>query len=199
MLSKTVRVLLLAVHGSLVAVLGLVLLYVGAKMTNALTEIVGATIAIVLSSAALVLIGVLDVFAAFTEGLKHLRRLVFYLLAGVALALAGYFLLSYSRITLEWLVLLATLHALVLGVFALLFAWKARSRKSESRVMYLLGAASLVCAGSMLVLIESHHEQAATIALGVYVCFVGAKILFSAWLVHRSEWNSDRVALESSL
>jgi hypothetical protein len=160
-------------------------------MTNWLVEVIDVVVAIMLSAAALILAGVTDWFAAFGEGTKHLRRLTFYLLAGTGLALVGIFLVAYPRTNLEWLVLLASAHAFAFGAFALFSVWKIRHRKLDPSSLLIFGAISMIFSAYLIFFIESSRDRSATLALGGYLCFVGAKTLYFARRAYGFEENSE--------
>ncbi len=68
-----------------------------------------------------------------------MHRLIFFLLAGTAFVLAGVFLGAYPTASMQWLIVFASVHALVFGAFAIVFAWRAEYLKLESRTIYFLG------------------------------------------------------------
>jgi len=190
--SLKLRTRVLATHGVLALCLGLVLLYVGANMGGGFFDVPDVALAIGLSSAALILAALSDWFAAFRAGLKHFHQLKFYLLGGAASALAGVTLILYTKVTLEWLVLLASLHALAAGVFGFVFAWKAKHHKQERPALYLFSGLSLVFAVAMAALIEYQRDRSATLTLGAYMCFVGVKMFFFSWHFHRLRRTADK-------
>ena len=183
--SLTIRTRVLATHGVLALCLGLALLYVGANMDSGYFEVPDVALAIGLSAGALILAALSDWFAAFRAGLKHFHQLKFYLLGGAAFALAGVTLILYTKVTLEWLVLLASFHALASGVFGIVFAWKAKHHKQERLILYLFSGLSVLFAVAMAALIEYQHDRSATLTLGAYMCFVGVKMFFFSRHFHR--------------
>ncbi|MBT9333381.1 hypothetical protein [Paracidobacterium acidisoli] len=175
------RIAIPAIHGSLALLLGLTLLYLHAAMSNPLFEALAVGIAILLSAAALILAAITDWFAALTAGMKKLHRVTFYLLAGIAFALAGIFLGAYPLVPLQWLVIFAIIHALAFGISALAYAARAGHHSQKRRAMYFFGAVSILFSGAMAGLIRNPTDSSATAILGWYLCFVGAKMLFFAW------------------
>lgn len=175
------RTVVLAIHGSLALLLGLALLYLHATMTNLLFEAFAVLIAVLLSAAALILAAITDWFAALTAGMKKLHRVTFYLLSGIAFALAGVFLGSYPLVTMQWLVIFAVVHALAFGIFAFLYAARAHHHVRKRRAMYLFGTISILFSGTMAGMVRNLDDPSATGVLGWYLCFVGMKMLFVAW------------------
>ena len=192
--SLKIRTRVLATHGVLAVCLGLALLYLGADMGSGLSEIADVAVAIVLSAAALILAALCDWFAAFRAGLKHLHQLKFYLLGGSLFALAGAMLVMYTRVvTLEWLVLLAAVHASASGVFGIVLAGKAKHHRKERLALYLFGGLSILFAAAMASLIGYQRDRSATLTLGAYMCFVGGKVFFYSWHFHRLRRIADKL------
>lgn len=185
---------ILLIHGVLALWLGLSLFYLRATMTNMIFEGVALAIAILLAAAALVLGGIVDWFAAWNEGMKHLHRLAFYLLAGLAFALTGVFLGIYSEVSMRRLVFFAAIHALVFGVLALAFTSRAGRHQLERTVTYLCGAVSIVFSGAMTALARQLDEPAATTVLAAYFCFVGVKLLLLSWISYRMVQTTERAS-----
>lgn len=179
------RARVLAIHGILALCLGMALLFLSGTMTNLIFEALAVVIAILLAAMALILAAVADWFAAWSEGTKHLHRLTFYLCAGLALALAGVFLGTYSQVTVQWLVLLAAIHALVFGFLGFTLAWKENHHALERRSMYIFATISVLFSALMAALFEQLDDPSATTMLGIYLCFVAAKQFFLAWDFHR--------------
>jgi len=184
---------ILIFHGVLALCLGLALFYLRTTMTNQIFEAVAVVIAMTLAAAALVLGGIADWFAAWNEGTKHLHRVVFYLLAGLAFALTGVFLGIYSQVSMQMLVIFAAIHAVAFGVLALALSWRAGRHVLERRGMYLFGLVSIVFSGTMTGLARQLNDPAATTTLGVYFCFVATTLLFLAWISHRVAQIADKV------
>jgi uncharacterized membrane protein HdeD (DUF308 family) len=125
--------------------------------------------------------------------MKHLHRLTFYLLAGLAFALTGVFLGIYSEVSMRRLVVLAAIHALAFGVVALAFTSRASRHVLERTTIYLFGAVSIVLSGAMTGLARQLDEPAATTVLGTYFCFVGIKLLFLSWISYRLLRSTEKV------
>jgi uncharacterized membrane protein HdeD (DUF308 family) len=138
-----IRSRVLLVHALLSVGLGLFLIYLRGMMTDPLSEVVAVAIAIAMSAASLVLAAITDWCAALSEGMKHARRLIFYLLAGLFLALAGVIIGYYRQVTMEWLMFLGAGHALVFGILAFAVAFKVRHHPMERRSMFALGTISV--------------------------------------------------------
>lgn len=195
--TQQVRSGVLVIHGVLALFLGLAFFYLRATMTNLLFEAVAVAIAILLSAAALILAAIVDWFAAFNAGMKRAHRFTFYL-AGVTFALAGAFLGGYPLISMQWLVVFAAIHALAFGISAFVFAYKTSHHSWECRAMYFFGTISLLFSGTMAGLVRDLDDRSATALLGGYLCFVGTKMLFFAWDLHRVITITDRLLCGNS-
>jgi uncharacterized membrane protein HdeD (DUF308 family) len=180
-LSTKIRAAVLTIHGFLALSLGLAFFYLRATMTNMFFEAFAVIGALMLSAAALILAAITDWFAAFTSGMKSIHRITFYLLAGIAFALAGIFVGSYPTVYLQWLVVFAALHALAFGISALVFALNARHDRFARRSMWLFGTISVLFSGTMAGWIKYLDDRTAITLLGLYLCFVGLKMLYLAW------------------
>jgi hypothetical protein len=84
-------------------------------MINLIFEALAVVIALTLTTAALLLAGLTDFFAACSEGLKHGHRFALHMTAGFALAIAAVALGCSAQATLKWLLIAASLHALFYG------------------------------------------------------------------------------------
>lgn len=197
--SLRIRTRVMATHGVLALCLGLALLYLGADMGagvgSGLTQVPDVAVAIVLSAAALILAALSDWSAAFRAGLKHFHQLKFYLLGGTACALAGVILAMYMKVTLEWLVVMASLHALAFGVTGIVCAWKAKHHKLERLVLYLFSGLSIFFAVAMVALIGYQRDRSATLTLGAYMCFVGVKMCVYSRHFHRLRRTADKLGM----
>lgn len=192
------RARVLAIHGILALCLGLALLFLSGTMTNLIFEVLAVVIAVMLAAMALIVAAVADWFAAWSEGTKHLHRLTFYLFAGFALALAGVFLGTYSQVTMQWLVLLAAIHAFVFGSLGFTLAWKANHHALERRSMYAFSTISVLFSALMAALFKQLDDPSATTMLGIYLCFVAAKQLFLAWDFHRIARVTEKCGLDAT-
>jgi Short repeat of unknown function (DUF308) len=184
LISRSVRTGVLTIHGILALGLGLVFFYLSATMTNLFFDVLAIIVAIMLAAAALILAAITDWFAAFSSGMKSVHRVIFYLLAGIAFALAGVFLSYYPSVYMQWLVAFAAIHALAFGISALVFGFSADDHQFKRRAMYFFGTTSVLFSGVMAGWIRYLDERSATAVLGTYLCFVGLKILFFAWNSH---------------
>lgn len=174
-------------HGILAIVLGGVLFYMRAIMDGLLIEVLAVVAVIMLAAATLLLAGLVDWFAAAAEVVKHVHRATFYfyMVAGAFLVLAGIFLSYYPKATLQWLVIFASIQAFVSGLSAFIFAIKAGHHRIERRILYFIGTLSILFSGTMASLARGLTNQEATTILAAYLCFLGAKMLFFSWIVHR--------------
>jgi MFS family permease len=180
-----IQLRILVAHGSLALCLGVALLCLSASMTNLLFEAVAVIIALLMASKALILGALADWVAAWGEGTKHLQRSTFYLLSGLAFATVGVFLGVYAPLSLQWLILLAAIHALAFGLLGIVIALRAKGHGWERRAVFLFGAVSIVFSGTMAGLARQLENRSATALLGVYFCFVGVKLFFLAWNLYQ--------------
>lgn len=183
--SVKIQLRILVIHGILALCLGLSFFYLLSTMTNSLFDIFSIVIAILLTAAALILAAVADWSAAWGEGTKHLRRLVFYLFAGLAFALTGIFLGFYSRSTLQLICVLAAIHALVFGLLGIVLARRTRPHQAERFVLSLLGIVSILFSGTVAGLVPTLDDRSATTILGAYMCFVALKLFYMAWTTRK--------------
>jgi uncharacterized membrane protein HdeD (DUF308 family) len=189
-----IRTYVLAIHGSLAIGLGLAFLYLHAVMTNLFFEAAVIVVAIMLLAGALLLAAISEWFAAFSEWMKHVHRVIFQLLAGIAFAFVGFSLGYYPQITLQWLVVFAAIYAVASGISAFSFAFKAKHHPRERRVMYIFGTASVLFSGMMAGLSRNMDNPLAIALLGAYLCLVGTKMLFFAWDFHRIVSMTERLS-----
>jgi len=189
-----IQLRILVAHGALAFCLGAALLYLSATMTNQIFEAIAVVVAILMASTALILGALADWVAAWGEGTAHLQRAAFYLLSGLAFATAGAFLSVYAPISLEWLVLLAALHALVFGLLGVAIALRAKRHGWERRLVFLFGAASVAFSGVMAGLARHLENREASGLLGAYFCFVGVKLFFLTWNLHRRITTGEAIA-----
>ena len=176
-----IRTTLLAIHGVLALALGLVLLYLRGTMTNVFFEALAIVFSVMLASAALILAAITDWFVAFGSGMRSAHRIIFYILGGIALVLIGLSLAYFPAVHLQWLVVLAVVHALAFGISAFAFAFNAEHLPFERNAMRILGAISVILSGAMAGWLDHLDDRMAVSLLGLYSCFVGIKILFFAW------------------
>ena len=102
---------------------------------------------------------------------KHLNRLTLPVCWACFPALAGAFLGIYLPFSMQWLLLLAALHALFFGLLSFSLAWKAKHTGGfERRAMYLFGAASVIFPAAMVVSATRLDNRGAAAILGVYFC-----------------------------
>jgi len=180
-----IQLRILVAHGALAFCLGAALLYLSATMTNQIFEAIAVVVAILMASTALILGALADWVAAWGEGTKHLQTSAFYLLSGLTFATAGAYLGMYAPISLEWLILLAAIHALAFGLLGLTIAVRAQRNGWERVLVFLFGAMSVAFSGALAGLARQIDNRQATGLLGVYFLFVGVKLFFLSWNLHR--------------
>lgn len=187
-------------HGILAIVLGAVLFFLRTIMEGLLLEALAVVAAIMLAAAALLLAGLVDWFAAAAEGIKHVHRVAFYfyMIGGTILVVAGVFFGYYPRATLQLLVIIALIQALVSGLSALIFAIKAEHHRFERRALYFIGTLSILFSGAMAGLVKDLTHQEATTILAAYLCFLGVKMLFFGWRLYRKTILIKNIVNEAS-
>ncbi|AXC13047.1 hypothetical protein ACPOL_3768 [Acidisarcina polymorpha] len=196
--SLKIRMIVLTTHGILIALLGAALLYLRATMTNLFFDVVAVGLALLLSVAALILAGLADWMAAFGEGFRHFRRFTLYLLCGSGLLMAAVFLACYPYGSMPLLLLLAAAHASLFSISVFAFYFKARQRPGNRWLVVTSGMISLVFAITMVVLATRNDDLLAATVVGVYLCFVGSKLLFFAWSLHRTREAERTLTREST-
>jgi hypothetical protein len=185
------RAVLLLVHGALALILGLILFYLHAVMTNVLFEAVAIASAVVFAGTALLLVAIADWIAAILSGArKGIHQAWLYALAGLAAAVIVAGALERSQIALYLLLILAAGHAAITGAYVLRLAIRMRSPGIERAILFVLAGASAVMAILIGVLGWGFSEPTATAWLGACLCLAAAKSLFLSEMT----WNEEAAA-----
>ncbi|MHB1935854.1 MAG: hypothetical protein ACYCOR_04650 [Acidobacteriaceae bacterium] len=153
-------------------------------MTNILFEATGSVVAVLLTAAGLLLIGVIDAIGGLALHRGHRRELYFYLFIAALAMGTGLFLWMSPWGSVQLLAVLAGLQGLVWGGWDLRFASHLWDHPRERRAMRLLGAITLVL-GVLLVIGMEFTSQGALLLLGMYVTYIGVHILLIGLYIYR--------------
>jgi uncharacterized membrane protein HdeD (DUF308 family) len=179
-----VHTTVLVAQGILMIALGLALFWVRSTMTNVLFEATGCVVAVLLTAASLLLVGVIDSIGGLALYHGHRRELLFYLfLAALAMAAGLFFWLSPWG-SVQMLAVLAGLQALIWGGWDLRFASHLRDHPRERRALRLLGAITLLL-GVLLVIGMKFTSRGALFLLATYVTYIGIHILLIGVYIYR--------------
>ena len=137
-----------------------------------------------LTVAALIVGALADWIAALGEGVEHFRRFAFYLLCGFGLLMGCAFLVYSHYRTLALMLSFAGVHALVYAMSVFSFELSHLHRAHHRGLLYLSGGVSLLFAIAMIAFATSNDAELATLLIGSYLCFVGARMLHQAWRLH---------------
>jgi hypothetical protein len=166
----------LVAQGILMIALGLALFWVRSTMTNIVFEATGCVVAVLLTAAGLLLIGVIDCVGGFALPRGHRRELHFYLFfAAVAMAAGLFFWLSPWG-SVQLLAVLAGLQGLIWGGWDLRLASHLRDHPRERKAMRFLGVITLAL-GLLLVIGMEFTSRGALFLLATYVTYIGIHIL----------------------
>ena len=150
--------------------LGLALFWVRSTMTNVVFEATGCVVAVLLTAASLLLIGVIDCVGGLALHHGHRKELHFYLFfASLAMA-AGLFFWITPWGSVQLLAVLAGLQGLIWGGWDLRFASHLGDHPRERKALRLLGAITLALG---LLSFQSQHggtEWNLLMAASVLVC-----------------------------
>lgn len=182
--SLKIRSYVLAIQGVMIVGLGVVFLYLRANMAEEVFDIVDVGVAIFLTVAALIVGALADWIAALGEGVEHFRRFAFYLLCGFGLLMSGAFLTYSHYRTLALMLSFAGIHALVYAMSVFSFELSHLHRAHHRILLFVSGGVSLVFAIVMIAFATSNDDKTATLLIGAYLCFVGARMLHQSWRLH---------------
>jgi uncharacterized membrane protein HdeD (DUF308 family) len=171
-----VHTTILVAQGILMIALGLALFWVRSTMTNLVFEATGCVVAVLLTAAGLLLIGVIDCIAGLALHHGHRRELHFYLFFAALSMGAGLFFWLSPRGSVQMLAVLAGLQALIWGGWDLRLASHLRDHPRERRALWILGAITLVL-GVLLVIGMELTSRGALFLLATYVTYIGIHIL----------------------
>ena len=156
--------------------LGLALFWVRSTMTNIVFEATGCVVAVLLTAASLLLIGVIDAIGGLALHHGHRRELHFYLLFAALAMGAGLFFWLSPWGSVQLLAVLAGLQALIWGGWDLRLASHLGDHPRERKSLRLLGAIT-VALGVLLVIGMEFSSRAALFLLATYVTYIGIHIL----------------------
>jgi uncharacterized membrane protein HdeD (DUF308 family) len=171
-----VHTTVLVAQGILMIALGLALFWVRSTMTNIVFEATGCVVAVLLTAASLLLIGVIDCIAGVALHHGHRRELHFYLFFAALAMGAGLFFWMSPWGSVQLLAVLAGLQGLIWGGWDLRFASHLHDHPRERKALRLLGAITLAL-GVLLVIAMEFTSRGALFLLASYVTYIGIHIL----------------------
>jgi hypothetical protein len=179
-----IRTTILLAQGTLMILLGLALFWVRSTMTNIVFEATGTVVAVLLTAAGLLLIGVIDCIGGLALLHGHRRELHFYLLFAALAMGAGLFLWLSPWGSVQLLAVLAGLQGLIWGGWDMRFASHLRDHPRERRALRFMGAITVML-GVLLVIAMEFTSRGALFLLSTYVTYIGIHILLiGAYLYH---------------
>ncbi|MGO8718943.1 MAG: HdeD family acid-resistance protein [Acidobacteriaceae bacterium] len=174
----------LVAQGIVMIALGLTLFWVSSTMTNILFEATGCVVAVLLTAAGLLLIGVIDAIGGLVLRKGHRRELHFYLLFAAISMVAGLFFWVSPWSSVQLLALLAGLQGLFWGGWDLRFSSHLKDHPRERRALRLMGAITLGL-GVLLIIGLEFTSRGALLLLAIYLTFIGVHILMIGLYIHR--------------
>lgn len=153
-------------------------------MTNILFEATGCVVAVLLTAAGLLLIGVIDCIAGFALHRGHRRELHFYLFFAATAMVAGLFFWVSPWGSVQLLAVLAGLQGLIWGGWDLRFASHLRDHPRERKALLILGTITLTL-GVLLVIGMEFSSRGALLLLATYVTYIGVHILLIGIYIYR--------------
>ena len=179
-----VHTTVLVAQGILMIALGLALFWVRSTMTNIVFEATGCIVAVLLTAAGLLLIGVIDAIGGLALHHGHRRELHFYLFFAALAMGAGLFFWVSPWGSVQMLAVLAGLQGLIWGGWDLRFASHMRDHPRERKSLRLLGAITLAL-GVLLVVAMEFTSRGALFLLAMYVTYIGIHILLIGVYIYR--------------
>ena len=179
-----VHTTVLVVQGILMIALGLALFWVRSTMTNIVFEATGTVVAVLLTAAGLLLIGVIDGIGGLALHRGHRRELHFYLFFAALAMGAGLFFWLSPWGSVQMLAVLAGLQGLIWGGWHLRFASHLRDHPRERKALHWLGAITLAL-GMLLVIGMEFTSRGALFLLATYVTYIGIHILLIGIYIYR--------------
>ncbi len=180
-----VHTTVLIVQGLLMIGLGLTLFWVSTTMTDILSEVVGCIVAVLLTAAGLLLIGLIDLIGGLTIHKKHRRELHFYLFFAVTSMLAGLFFWFSPWGSVQILAGLAGLQGLFWGSWDFRFASHLFDHPRERRALRMMGGITLAL-GLLLILGMELGNRLALLLLASYLTYIGIHILLIGLYLYRT-------------
>ena len=173
----------LVAQGIVMIALGLTLFWVSSTMTNILFEATGCVVAVLLTAAGLLLIGVIDAIGGLALHKGHRRELHLYLLFATTAMAAGLFFWVSPLGSVQLLALLAGLQGLFWGGWDLRFASHLRDHPRERKALRWMGAITLGL-GVLLIIGLEFTSRGALLLLAIYLTYIGAHILMIGLYIH---------------
>ncbi|MES2222242.1 MAG: hypothetical protein V4587_14905 [Acidobacteriota bacterium] len=170
-------------QGILMIFLGLALFWVRSTMTNVLFEATGTVVAVLLTAAGLLLIGVIDAIGGLALHHGHRRELHFYLFFAALAMIAGIFFWLSPWGSVQLLAVLAGLQGLIWGAWDLRFASHLSDHPRERRALRFMGIITLSL-GVLLVLAMALTSRGALFLLSTYVIYIGIHILLIGMYIY---------------
>jgi uncharacterized membrane protein HdeD (DUF308 family) len=133
-------------------------------------------VAVLLTAAGLLLIGVIDGIAGLALHHGHRRELHFYLFFAALAMAAGLFFWLSPWGSVQILAVLAGVQGLIWGGWDLRFASHLSDHPRERKAMRLMGAVTLIL-GALLVIGMELSSRGALFLLAIYVIYIGIHIL----------------------
>jgi MFS family permease len=180
---------ILVAQGILMIALGLALFWVRSTMTNIVFEATGTVVAVLLTAAGMLLIGVIDAIGGLALHHGHRRELHFYLFFAALAMGAGLFFWLSPWGSVQMLAVLAGLQGLIWGGWDLRFASHLRDHTRERKALRLLGAITLIL-GAVLVVGMEFTSRGALFLLATYVTYIGIHILLIGIYIYRPWKNA---------
>jgi hypothetical protein len=145
-------------------------------MTNIVFEATGCVVAVFLTAAGLLLIGVIDAIGGVALHHGHKKEMNFYLFFAALAMGAGLFFWLSPWGSVQMLAVLAGLQGLIWGGWDLRFASHLHDHPRERRALRFLGVITLVL-GAVLVVGMEFTDRSAMFLLSMYVTYIGIHIL----------------------
>ena len=162
-------------RGVLVALFGLVALFLANNMSTLITEILFRVSVVVLFAFYLGLSGAATLLGAYL--IRHSTHRWIYVAHALLLSLLCVMFFAAPSIRLETLVLLTAAHAGLNGVWELLIARSLRHHRSDALLLLLLALVSVVSA-VLLVAYRNGTASTMTTLLGAYATVYGLFLIY---------------------
>ena len=173
----------LVTQGIVMIALGLTLFWVSSTMTNILFEATGCLVAVLLTAAGLLLIGVIDAIGGLAVHRGHRRELHLYLVCAAISMATGLFFWVSPWGSVQLLALLAGLQGLFWGGWDLRFASHLRDHPRERKALRWMGAITLGL-GVLLIVGLEFTSRGALLLLAIYLTYIGVHILMIGLYIH---------------
>jgi hypothetical protein len=182
-----VHTTVLMVQGVLMVGFGLTLFWLGKTITDVFSEIAGCIVAVLLTAAFLLLLGIIDCIGGLTIRKGHRRELHFYLFSGASSMVLGLILWFSPWGSVQALAVLAGLQGLFWATWDLRFASHLSDHPRERSGLRILGVTTLALGLALVTGLELSSQQA-LLLLASYVMYIGIQILMVGLYIYRN-WN----------